>query len=159
MTREFDENDIDVRSPRYLIARSSGHCEHCGHPTVLVAVCLPPGHESFDEDDVWSRADRHVFLFHIDNLCEAAQRRLREIAPYYDFDPGEEGGSQWVNHCEHCGALLDDVGLFCEPEGPFLPTSEVSARRIRLVAVEEPIEARAAGLADEPEFFDCMSRE
>jgi hypothetical protein len=167
MRPEFDETDIDVRSDRYFIARTVGSCGRCGRPTVVVALCLPPGHERLEvdedlpqgeHDEVWSRADRHAFLFHVDNLSAAAQRHVRDIAPCYDFGQDETQGFQWVNHCEHCGTQLDDLELFCEPDGPFLPTSEAGARVIRLVPIDEPIEARAAGLADEPEFFNHMSR-
>ena len=158
MTRKFDDNEVDIRAASFLIARTVGACGHCGRPTVLVALCLPPGHERLDDDEVWSRTDRHVFLFHVDNLSDAALRRVQNIASCYDFEQGETHGAAWANHCEHCGTTLDDLDLYCEPDGAFLPISAAGARVIRLVPVNEPIEARAAGLADEPEFFDHMSR-
>ena len=168
MTPVFDANDIDVRSGRYLIARTMGRCAQCGRSTPLVALCLPPGHEVWEVDEdappessdgSWNEVKRHAFLFHVDNLCTPAQRRLREIAPGYDFGRDDDLGAYWANHCEHCGCQLDDNELFCEPDGGFLPTSAERARLVHLSCIGEAIEAHAAGLADEPEFFDCMSRD
>jgi hypothetical protein len=98
-----------------------------------------------------------VLLFHVNYLPDAVLRRLHQATPSYDFDPSDEV-SCWANHCEHCGRAQDDNELFCEPEGAFLPASAAGARLIRLVAVDEPLEAGAAGFAYEPEYFDAMVR-
>ena len=160
MIPPFDADDIDVRSPRYLIASTLGRCTRCGRSTLLVALCLPPGHEVLDQiDDIWCAAERHAFLFHVDNLCPSARQRLRAIAPRYDVARSTEEGSGWLNHCDHCGSSFDDDAMFCEPDGGFLPTSAQSAALIRLMCIDEAIEARAAGIADEPEFFAFMRRD
>jgi hypothetical protein len=44
-------NDINVRSPHYLIARTLGRCWHCRAMTPLFALVVPPGHETVDLDD------------------------------------------------------------------------------------------------------------
>jgi hypothetical protein len=171
--------EINIRSPRYYIARTASMCWHCGSPTALVAIAVPPGHETLDVDDeaprrehaaaTWSVADHNAFLFYIGFLPAAVQERINQYQPAYrplDRDAvaipvpaaGAGSGSYWANHCEKCGCQLDDHELFCEPEGAFLPTSASAAAAIRLVLVDEPFEASAAGYSYEPPLFDAMIR-
>ena len=181
--------EINIRSPRYYIARTVSTCWHCGSPTALVAIAVPPGHETLDVDDdasderpddetqhhehpaaTWSVADHNAFLFYVDSLPGAVQKRINHYQPAYrpiDADAataapataaGGGAGSYWANHCERCGCQLDDHELFCEPDGAFLPTSASAAAAIRLVLVDEPFETSAAGYSYEPPLFDAMFR-
>ena len=180
--------EMNIRSPRYYIARTVSTCGRCGSPTALVAIAVPPGHETLDvEDDAsdegsddetqhrehpaaaWSVGDHNAFLFFVDSLPAAVQKRINQYQPAYrpiDADAaaapaaaaGGVSGSYWANHCEHCGCQLDDHELFCEPEGAFLPMSESTAAAIHLVLVDEPFETSAAGYSYEPPLFDAMIR-
>ena len=183
---ENNSHEINIRSPRYYIARTVSTCWHCGSPTALVGIAVPPGHETLDVDDdasdedsrgetphpehppaAWSVADHNAFLFYVDSLPAAVQKRINQHQPVYrplDPDavatpaPGGGSGSYWANHCEKCGCQLDDHELFCEPEGAFLPTSASAAAAIRLLLVDEPFETSAAGYSYEPPLFDVMIR-
>jgi hypothetical protein len=161
------DSEINVRSDGYLIARAMGTCWYCGASTRLLALALPPGHETLAMDadpegeqlaqDVWDAALCNAFLFYVAYLPDAVQRRLQEFSPLYRFARSAATlGSYWANHCERCGSLLDDHNLFCEPEGAFLPTSHTRAAAIRLVRIDEPLEAAAAGYACDPQFFESM---
>jgi hypothetical protein len=162
-------NDINIRSPSFLLARTVGMCNHCRTPTPLFALAVPPGHEALELDDdmeaeepasyAWRLADHHAFLFHVEFLPIALQSRLKQLTKSGRFGFGDGATSgYWGNHCEHCGLLLDDQDLYCEPEGAFLPTGESAASLIHLQTIEEAFEAAAAGYAYEPQFFDAMSR-
>jgi hypothetical protein len=180
-------HEINIRSTRYYIVRTVSTCWHCGSPTALVAIAVPPGHETLDVDDdasdegsdgetlhrehpaaAWSAADHNAFLFYVDFLPAAVLERINQYQPgYRPLDaaaaaaaPAAGGGpgSYWANHCEKCGCQLDDHELFCEPEGAFLPTSELTAAAIQLVLVDEPFETSAAGYSYEPPLFDAMIR-
>jgi hypothetical protein len=181
-----NSHEINIRSPRYYIARTVSTCRHCGSPTALVAIAVPPEHETLDVDDdasdegwddetrhrehpaaAWSVADHNAFLFYVDFLPAAVQERINLYQPAYrrlDPDaaaaPGAGGGSgsYWANHCEKCACQLDDHELFCEPEGAFLPMTESAAAAIYLVLVDEPFETSAAGYSYEPPLFDAMIR-
>jgi len=185
-----NSHEINIRSPRYYIARTVSTCRHCGLPTALVAIAVPPEHETLDVDDdapdegwddetrhrehpaaAWSVADHNAFLFYVDSLPAAVQKRINGYQPAYrPIDgyaaaapapaPAEGGvsGSYWANHCEKCGCQLDDHELFCEPEGAFLPTSESTAAAIHLLLVDEPFETSAAGYSYDPPLFDAMIR-
>jgi hypothetical protein len=142
----------------------------------LVAIAVPPGHETLDVDDeasddetlrgetaaaTWSVADHGAFLFFIDFLPAAIQDRINQHLPTYRPNCGiaaADSGSHWSNHCESCGSQLDDQELFCEPGGAFLPTSESTASAIHLEMVDEPFETSAAGYSYEPPGFDAMAR-
>jgi hypothetical protein len=186
-SHENNSYEINIRSPRYYIARTVSTCWHCGSPTALVAIAVPPGHETLDLDDdasdegsdgethhrehpaaAWSTADHYAFLFYVDSLPAAVQNRIHQYQPAYRpigaaatapaAPPGGGSGSYWANHCEQCGRQLDDHDLFCEPEGAFLPMSESTAAAIDLVLVDEPFEISAAGYSYEPPLFDTMIR-
>jgi hypothetical protein len=161
-------DDINIRSPRYFLAHTTGTCWRCRAPTRLFALAVPPGHETLElADDAqdgalavtsWHIAAHHAFLFYIEFLPITIQNHLKQFQSYrFEFSDAAQG-SYWANHCERCGSLLDDHELFCEPDGAFLPTSESSASAIRLQGMDEAFEAAAAGYAYEPQFFDAMSR-
>jgi hypothetical protein len=161
-------NDINIRSPRFLLARTVGTCWHCRTTIPLFALAVPPGHmelelddEARDEEtavDTWRIAADSAFLFYVEYLPAAVQNRLKQFTQSYRLgDCAVAAGSYWANHCEHCGSLLDDHELFCEPDGAFLPTDESRARIIRLAPIDEAFEAVAAGYAYEPDFFDAMA--
>ena len=163
---DSDSNiDVNVRSDSDWIAHTVGRCARCGAPTRLVALALPPSHQSLllDADvgqtqvDCWESASASAFLFYVEYLPEPVQRRVAAFCRAYRFAFSERSlGWYWANHCETCGVLLDDHELFCEPEGPFLPPSAESASAVMFVRIEETLEAAASGYACEPQFFDAM---
>jgi hypothetical protein len=101
-SHENYSREINIRSPRYYIARTVSTCRHCGSPTALVAIAVPPGHETLDVDDdasdegsdgetqhrehpaaAWSAADHNAFLFYVDFLPAAVQERITQFQPAY----------------------------------------------------------------------------
>ena len=142
---------INIRSPTFLVARALAVCGRCRSSTPVIAAAVPPGHETRDED-TWEIADHHALLFHIDYLSAAVIMRLQAQGAY-------RRDTHWINHCRSCGAPQDDLELFCEPEGAFLPTSASSAALIELLSVDEPLEAAAAGYAIEPQFLFTTRKE
>jgi hypothetical protein len=173
--------DANVRSHSYYVARTSVRCPHCGHSTRLLALAMPQGHETLhagaqdslgadtDDDDelrdesaqdVWQPANVNALLFYIEGLPGDVQSRLQELSRFFHlaYDPGAMN-TYWANHCEHCGSLLGDYELHCEPEGAFMPTSEAAAKNIQLLSYQEPFAAAAVGYACQPEFFASMRKE
>ncbi len=164
-----ESNDINIRSPSFLLGRTVGMCGHCRAAISLFALVVPPGHQALEPDHdaedeklaayAWRFADHHAFLFHVEFLPINLQSRLRQLTQSDCFGFGDFATSaHWANHCEKCGFVQDDQELFCEPEGAFLPTSESAAGLIHLQTIREAFEAAAAGYAYEPQFFDAMSR-
>jgi len=154
-------NDLNVRSADYYVARTSVPCRHCGLPTRLLALALPPGHETLDADaegsSAWQPVHANAFLFYVQYLPDAVRFRLEQHSPFYRLAYSEATlNSYWANHCEHCGRLLGDHELHCEPDGAFMPSSETEASNVQLLHIEEPFAAAAAGYALEPEFFAFM---
>jgi hypothetical protein len=159
----------NVRSPSYFVARTSVRCPHCSLPTRLLALALPHDHETLNEDaqdddedsaqrlpEAWQRAGVNAFLFYVERLPKGVRHRLNQLSRL--FHPAHSAATlntYWANHCEHCGRVLDDHELHCEP-GAFMASSEAAAANIELVRIPEPFAAVAAGYAMEPEFFACM---
>jgi hypothetical protein len=162
-------NTINNRAPTYSIVFALHRCVHCMELTPVVGVVLPVGHETLAADavrldgafdkDVWETTDAEAVLFLIEYLPETVVSRLRELSEFFRLDYNEKSEqSYWLNYCSHCGLKQEDCELYCEPEGAFLPISEVAAASILLHDVREPFEARAAGYAYAPQFFDYVER-
>jgi hypothetical protein len=159
-------DSVNVRSKDYLIARTVRPCAHCGARTTLVALVLPPSHETLslaegDEElpDSWDEIPASAFLFYVGYLPDGVRQRMQASSKTYRpaVSPAAPG-SYWANHCEHCGSLQEDQDLFCEPEGAFLPVDAASASAIELTRIDEPFAAAAAGYACEPEYLEHMVR-
>ena len=158
----------NVRSPSYFVARTRGRCRNCGLDTRLLALALPPNHETLDPEtqseasetpssDAWQQTSVSAFLFYIEYLPVDIQQRLAQLSDCFRLAPlPTTSTSYWVNHCEHCHVLLDDDELHCEPDVAFMPSSAAAAAGIELLHIHEPFEAQVAGYASEPEFFRCM---
>jgi len=155
-------DDVNIRSPRFLLARTIGICRHCLSPTPLVGLALPPGHMVLELDhearddaeaiDAWRIASGSAFIFEVGFIPAAVQSRIGQVTRL--FKPGADGC--WANRCERCAGLQDDRDLYCEPDGAFFPTNDASASLIQLVSVDEAFEAVAAGYAYEPAYFGAM---
>jgi hypothetical protein len=173
--------DVNVRSQTFSVARSNALCWHCGESTDLIALVVPDGHEILEanegEDDspdananadadartdvrdqpapdAWQRANAAAFLFYVDYLPDGVRDRLTQLSPCYRMGYSAVTlNSYWANHCGHCGTLLDDHELHCEPDGAFMPSSESAAAAVQVSNIQAPFEAAAAGYALAPEFF------
>jgi hypothetical protein len=161
----------NVRSPSYFVARMSMRCPHCSLATRLLALALPHDHETLNDDaqdddegaaerppEAWQRAGVNAFLFYVERLPKGVRDRLNQLSQL--FRPAHSAATlntYWANHCEHCGRVLDDHELHCEP-GAFMASSEAAAANIELVRIPESFAAAAAGYAMEPEFFACMRK-
>jgi hypothetical protein len=174
--------DANVRSPTFYVARNNARCRHCGQATRLIALAVPHDHEILDAEadadadadadgdaeasnrdqptsDAWQCANADAFLFYVEYLPAGVLDQLKQISPSFRLAYSAATlNSYWANHCEHCGTLLDDHELHCEPEGAFMPARESAAAAIQLSSVEAPFEAAAAGYALAPEFFRFMRR-
>ncbi len=95
----------------------------------------------------------------MEGLPDEVRSRLNRLWPLFRFaHSAVTSSSYWANHCEHCGTLLGDHELHCEPDGAFMPSSETAAADIELLTIREPFEAVAAGYAVEPEFFGLLRK-
>ena len=162
--------DADFRSQTYYVARATAQCRHCGSPTCLLALAMPRIHETLDIDasdgagdggelaqDKWQCAGANAFLFYVERLSADVQRRMQELSTHFRLARSAATQSiYWANHCEHCGALLGDHELHCEPDGAFAPSSEAAAANVELLHINAPLQAAASGYALEPEFFRFM---
>jgi hypothetical protein len=160
---------VNVRAPRYFIARTRRICRHCKGQTDLFALALPPDHETLDVDeaaesavpaDAWIRANDPALIFHIEFLNPEAAARLASLTNSFRIARQDSVAEPaWTNHCQACASPFDDEELFCEPGEAFFPTSEAGAAIIRLLPIEEILEAAAGGYSVDPNFFYAMSRE
>jgi hypothetical protein len=152
------------RSRGYWLAQLAMVCPFCDAATRVAGVALPANHETLEdaEEDQgcgWQTVAANALLFFITQIPRETQGHLRQLAPgFRRTDSGAAGESHWANHCEHCGALLDDQELHCEPGDSFVPITAAQGSQIRLIEFHEPLEASAAGYSLEPEFLPFTPR-
>jgi hypothetical protein len=163
--------DANVRSKTYYVARTNVRCWQCGLSTRVLALAIPDGHETLDEDaqadadggepapNAWQPANANAFLFYVGQLPDRVRDRLNRLSPWFRLAHSPAtSSSYWANHCEHCGTLLGDHELHCEPDCAFMPSSEAAAANIHLLQIPERFQTAAAGYAIEPEFFGFMRK-
>jgi hypothetical protein len=165
--------DANVRSKSFYVARTSARCRHCGKSTRLLALAMPHDHETLEANsleanslddappssDEWQQAHANALLFYVAQLPDEVQGQLHRLSRFFRLSHSAATlNSYWANHCEHCDTLLDDHELHCEPDGAFMPASEIDAANIELLQIPQPLQAATSGYALEPEFFRFMRR-
>jgi len=147
------EYAVNVRSVSYAIVSASEQCPSCRLFTHVVAICLPAGHEIWDES--WQSMPAAAAVFQIDGIGAAVQSRIACVSPHFRRTPAAAGVESpgWSNHCEHCGARQLDHDLHCEPEGAFGCGGVGGAggrSSLSVLEIAEPFEAAAAGYTLDP---------
>jgi hypothetical protein len=146
-----------LRSSSYYIAHAHAQCESCNQSSRVIALALPPGHES-RVDGSWQYAEANAFIFYVAELAAPVSRLLHQAAPLFSRKWGEgQRNPYWANHCEHCGSMFNDETLHCEPGG-FMPTQPAEAEAIELSRIAEEFSAEAAGYAFDPEYFSLIRK-
>jgi hypothetical protein len=121
---------INVRSSRYFIVESRMRCDQCNVVTAVFGFALPADYESLyvdddapdDESGTWESPGIAAVLSYVDYLPEAVADRIRSVTQHYRLDlQSEAGGTFWMNHCEHCGAQMEEEELHGDPGSPFGP--------------------------------------
>jgi hypothetical protein len=159
---------LNVRAPRYLVARTGCACGRCARETPVIGIALPPGHETriglseaagVPGGGAWARAagtiwqieEAPAWLSFIEYLRRGARRRLEALSAGYRRGPSPaRDGDYWVNHCAHCGAAQEDDYLHGEPDVAFLPFTAAAAARIEWLPFDEPFGAWAGGYGTDP---------
>lgn len=154
MSKTADPLYPNVRSGQYVMVESRVRCSQCKRASAVFAFALPAGYETLyvdddtpdDESGTWESIGLAAILSFVDGLSEAVASRLRALTPHYRVDRDiNTGESFWINHCEHCGAQMEEAELHDELDGPFGPTPYEGLESVRLHEVREPFEACAGG--------------
>ena len=149
MVDSTSKANINVRSASYWIAHATAECSCCHAGTPLIALALPPQHQSLahewdsEEEELaecsWEAMEWCAFIFYVEYLPEEIRLRLQAASAGYRFAFSERTqGSYWANHCANCAALMEDHDLFCEPDGAFLPIPFPQALRLSVAHAYQP---------------------
>jgi hypothetical protein len=161
--QQMDLQQPNFRSAYYYVAQLYVDCWWCSATTPVAALVLPDGHEALDESDEqetqpWQAVVGKALLFYIDQLSAGAEANLSRLAPGFRRVSDETQSSRWANHCEHCDASLSDEVLHCEPGDSFVPDTEARGANVRLLRIDEALEASAGGCSMEPDFLSFARR-
>jgi len=147
---------FNVRAGRYFIVESRMRCEQCKALTAVFGFALPADYESLysdtdddtpdDECGTWEVPGFAAVLSYVDYIPESVVDHVCSMTQNYRLDHNEAGGgSFWMNHCEHCGAQVEEEELHGELESPFGPMPSEGLEAIRLHEVHEPFTAWVGG--------------
>jgi hypothetical protein len=85
-------------------------------------------------------------LSYVEYLTATVANRMRSVTRHYRLDRlNEADDAFWINHCEHCGASVEEEELHGDLDGPFGPLPNEGLEAIRLHEMREPFEAWAGG--------------
>ncbi len=133
-----------VRASGYYIAEAVRDCWKCKKDSRVYAFILPSGFEALyvaddPQNDAWEPHDQPSTLRYITQLPQHAQQAMRSLTPTYFKDVSRTTQTKyWVNHCEHCQALLGDFETLETISGPFSPGTPEQAQKITLRFFNEP---------------------
>jgi hypothetical protein len=144
----------NVRSKKYIIVESRVLCLHCNVVTSVFALALPADYESLNAtddtpDDVhgtWESPGLPAVLSYVEYVQETVASRIRALTTHYRSARDRDSGQTfWINHCQHCGAQLEEEELHGEPDCPFSPNPCEGLEAVRRHEIHEPFKAWAGG--------------
>jgi hypothetical protein len=160
ITRDAHPN---IRSGSYFIVESKMRCDKCSVVTAVFGFSLPAGYESLYVDDdapdqdsgTWEASGIAAVLSYVEYLPETIANRIRSMTQHYRLDLlSDADGAFWVNHCEHCGAPMEEEELHGDPGRPFGPMPDEGLEAIRLHQVREPFAAWAGRESHDVKYLD-----
>jgi hypothetical protein len=155
---------VNVSATTFWVGASRGRCPHCDGVTALCAVLVPPGHQVLVPDDepdgdAWEAAEEPALLADIVYVPESAAVHLNAVAPDYRLAYWERSESFcWMNHCEHCGAAIEDIEVSAELGSPFMPADEEQAEGITLTRVHDHFSAACGCYTFGFPYLEAMRR-
>ncbi len=153
MSEAADDFEPNVRSSSYSLVQGRMQCPQCDSVTAVFACALPAGYESRYVDDgpvgaeigTWEVQTMAAVLSYIESLPDTVANHIRALTQHFRLAPDEASGETfWINHCEHCGAQMEEEELH-EFDGPFGPMPGGDPESIHLHRFREPFAAWAGG--------------
>src|SRR5262245_46811151 len=100
-------------------------CGQCTRLTPVFALALPEGSSRFKKQRgamKWTLRKVSALLADVEYLPPPVASRIQALTPHYRLDRARKmPRTTWVNHCEHCEAMLADYAVHDmeSGEGPF----------------------------------------
>ena len=128
--------NANIRSSSYLIAETQMQCAQCGRAARVLAIGLPPNHESLTDGE-WQTVEANAFIFYVGGLPDAVSQLLAEHSAEFHLTRGTDPAeTHWANHCPHCGAMQADYRLHSEPGDVFFGLSMDAPGAVEFTALE-----------------------
>jgi len=123
---EEDESDEEflIASDAAFVACSRVRCWQCDAQTQVICIFCDSGVvsgnplEQFTVSQIWK----------VDDALGA------QLGRWPDFHPVASGDC-FANHCQHCGAVQDDMDLHSEPDQPFFNIPRDESGQVELIPV------------------------
>lgn len=121
----------NYQSDSYFIVANKLQCLTCFGITTVFAFPLPGG----------------IMPFYIRRLSPNAIEQVNRFTQGYRLDKDQSTGeTYWMNHCDDCGAQIDEVDIFEDSknaDGPFSKQPFEGAERLQVQEFTQPFHAWA----------------
>ncbi len=134
------EPNATLIAPAYVL-QTIEDCWDCYQETAVFALAAE-GMER--QTPSFSKLDQFVLMTSIEWLSPDLQQFLNKHSnSAFSLDPSTEddGCRHYMNHCSHCGAPIDDYGLY-ETGGAFSPMDEDELEYMTVIRLPEEIDLR-----------------
>jgi hypothetical protein len=123
---EGDEPDEGylITSDAAFVAASWVKCCQCDTRTEVICIFCDLGVVSGEP----------LEQFTVSHIWKVDDVLREQLARWPDFHP-VGSGEGFANHCQHCGAVQDDMELHSEPDQPFFNIPRDESGRVRLIPV------------------------
>ena len=113
-----------IRSNLFQLAVETAECWSCHKQARVVAVIAPADAMAIDDEEDSAEpmmVNEAAVLMNVQRMSPELAAAVRVSAPTFHPDFSKTtGASYWMNHCQHCDALMGDHFLHMEPDGPFM---------------------------------------
>jgi len=159
-----DGEAFNIRASSYFVLRAAHRCDACGSVSPVIALAVPPGHESteadleLDDADAdspgldpqafrdwlfapvqWQTIPGPAMISSTRALAPGVAQTLSALAPGYRPNPERSG--EWSNFCEHCDKPIWDGALYPTTGQAFCPGGPEAAAQVSAQQVDAPFAA------------------
>jgi hypothetical protein len=120
---ESDEGFL-IASDAAFVAASRVRCWHCDTQTQVICIFCDSGVVSGEP----------LEQFTVSQIWKVDDALREQLGRWPDFRPVASGDC-FANHCQHCGAVQDDMELHTEPDHPFFNIPRDASGEIQLTPV------------------------
>lgn len=120
-----DQDEFTITSSHAYVAAAVVACGMCHAKTEVICIHCETGTACGEPLTKFTLSD-------VSAIDAALARQLKSWPTFKRVaGPGEQG-SDYANHCQHCGAVLDDLLLHSEPDEPFFDIPSAQPGLIKL---------------------------
>ena len=128
----FNESELQLAIAPFYLLQSSQDCWRCKRNTEVIAF---GSHGTVESGEYNKGLTKYVYVSFIPDRLKA-YLELHHESFYMDFSSTSDS-FYYMNHCQHCNALLGDFFMHCESGGTFFPVDAKMSANISIIELKD----------------------